>query len=162
RLAGVYDEQGTVPTMAQQMARIYERELESYFYSGNRLVGQSMLHRDDMVNAFVRTVDRRSELPPAAEILIGEPDPLGYDRLQDELGYLIHGVEDWPTIRMPKALATAGVFAQDKLEPVIPDAIDEGEPPFIKPWMIAMADDHYALDLSRAAKLLGWMPQHRL
>src|SRR5690606_9242537 len=118
--------------------------------------------RDDMVNAFVRTVDRRSELPPAAEILIGEPDPLGYDRLQDELGYLIHGVEDWPTIRMPKTLATAGVFAQDKLEPVIPDAIDEGEPPFIKPSMIAMADDHYALDLSRAAKLLGWMPQHRL
>jgi hypothetical protein len=29
RLAGVYDEKSTVPTMAQQMARIYERRSAS-------------------------------------------------------------------------------------------------------------------------------------
>ena len=161
RLAGVYDEHAAVPTVAEQMARIYERELESYFYSGNRLVGQSMLHRDDMVDAFRRTVERRRSLPAETEILIGEPDAVGYDALQDELGYLIHGVEDWPTLRMPKPLARAGIFAQDKLEPVIPDAIDEGEPPFIEPWMIGMADDHYALDIGRARELLGWEPRHR-
>ena len=49
----------TVPTMAQQMARIYERDFQSYFYSGSTLVGQAMLHRDDMLDAFRRTVDRR-------------------------------------------------------------------------------------------------------
>jgi nucleoside-diphosphate-sugar epimerase len=37
RLAGVYDEQSLVPTMAQQFARIYERDLQSYFYSGSTL-----------------------------------------------------------------------------------------------------------------------------
>ncbi|MBN1239697.1 MAG: NAD-dependent epimerase/dehydratase family protein [Gammaproteobacteria bacterium] len=162
RFAGVYDERSTVPTMAQQMARIYERDFESYFYSGSTLVGQSMLHRDDMLDAVRRTVDRRHELPPKSEILIGEPDPVGYDALQDELGYLIHGVEDWPTLRMPKRLAAAGVWAQDKLEPVIPDAIDQGEGSTVKPFMVRMGDDHYALDIGRARELLGWEPRHRL
>jgi len=162
RLAGVYDEQSTVPTMAQQMARVYERDLESYFYSGSTLVGQAMLHREDMLDAFRRTVDRRKELPPETEVLIGEMDAVGYDALQDELGYLLHGSNDWPTLRLPKAVAAAGAWAQEKLEPVIPDMIDQGEKPFIKPFMVAMADDHYALDISRARHLLGWEPKHRL
>jgi nucleoside-diphosphate-sugar epimerase len=74
RLAGVYDEHAMVPTMAQQIARIYERDFQSHFYSGNTLVGQSMLHRADMLDAFRRTIDRRDALPPETEILIGEAD----------------------------------------------------------------------------------------
>lgn len=162
RLAGVYDEHSMVPTLAQQIARIYERDLQSYFYSGNTLVGQAMLHREDMLDAFCRAVDRRNVLPPEAEILIGEPDVIGYDALQDELGYLLHGANDWPTLHLPKAIAVAGSWAQGKLEPVIPDMIDKGEPPFIKPFMVPMADDHYALDIRRARDLLGWKPLHRL
>jgi nucleoside-diphosphate-sugar epimerase len=162
RLAGVYDEHSMVPTLAQQIARIYERDFQSYFYSGSTLVGQAMLHREDMIDAFCRAVDRRKVLPPETEILIGEPDAIGYDALQDELGYLLHGADDWPTLRLPKAIAVAGSWAQEKLEPAIPDVIDKGEPPFIKPFMIPMADDHYALDIRRARDLLGWEPQHRL
>ena len=162
RLAGVYDEHSMVPTLAQQIARIYERDVQSYFYSGSTLVGQAMLHREDMLDAFCRAVDRRSVLPPETELLIGEPDAIGYDALQDELGYLLHGADDWPTLRLPKAIAAAGSWAQRKLEPVIPDMIDKGEPPFIRPFMIPMADDHYALDVRRARDLLGWEPQHRL
>ena len=162
RLAGVYDEHSMVPTMAQQMARIYERDFQSYFYSGSTLVGQAMLHRSDMLEAFRRAIQRRDALPPETEILIGEPDAIGYDALQDELGYLIHGVDDWPTLRLAKPLAAAGAWAQGRIEPVIPDAIDGGEAPFIKPFMVAMADDHYALDVRRARDLLGWEPRHRL
>ncbi len=33
------------------MARVYERELQSHLYSGSKLVGQSALHRDDMLDA---------------------------------------------------------------------------------------------------------------
>lgn len=162
RLAGVYDETSMVPTLAQQMARIYERDFQSYFYSGSVLVGQSMLHREDMIDAFRRTVDRRGELPPETAILIGEIDAAGYDALQDEIGYLIHGEKDWPTLRVPKAVAAVGAWAQEKLEPVIPDVIDQGEEPFIKPFMVQMADDHYALDITHARELLGWEPRHRL
>jgi hypothetical protein len=63
---------------------------------------------------------------------------------------------------VPKPVAAAGAWVQDKLEPVIPDAIDQGEAPFVKPFMVAMSDDHYALDIRRARDLLGWEPQHRL
>jgi nucleoside-diphosphate-sugar epimerase len=162
RLAGLYDERTSVPTLANQIARIHGRDLQSHFYSGPTNVGQAMVHREDMLDAFRRTVDRRKQLPPAIAILIGEPEVMGYEALQDELGYLIHGAKDWPTLRLPKAAAAAGAWAQDKLEPVIPDALDQGERPFIKPFMIAMADDHYELDIGRARNLLGWEPRHRL
>ena len=124
RLAGVYDEQSVVPTLAQQIARIYERDLESYFYSASNQVGQSMLHRDDLHEAVRLTLARRADLPPQTELLIGETEALGYDALQDEIGYLIHGAEDWPTLRVPKAVAATGTWMREKLEPLVPDALD--------------------------------------
>lgn len=160
RLAGVYDDQSLVPTMAQQFARIYERDLQSYFYSGSTLVGQAMLHRDDMLDAFRRTIDRRHALPADTAILVGEADAMGYDALQDRLGALMHGVDDWTTLQLPKSLAAAGLWAQTRLEPVIPDIIDKGQAPFVRPFMAEMADDHYALNTRRARELLGWEPQH--
>lgn len=162
RLAGVYDGHSMVPTLAHQIARIYERDFQSYFYAGSTLVGQAMVHREDMLQAFRQTVDRRRELPATCELLIGEADAIGYDTLQDELGYLLHGVEDWPTLSVPKPLAAAGVWAQAKLEPAIPDLIDQGLAPFVRPFMVSLADDHYALDTRQARQLIGWEPRHRL
>ena len=162
RLAGVYDTTSMVPTLARQVARIYERDFQSYFYSGSPLVGQSMLHRDDMNRAFRLAIEQRASLPAALDLLIGEDHALGFDALQDELGKLIHGEKEWPTFVIPKPLAAAGSWAQAQLEPAIPDAIDGGKTPFIRPFMVAMADDHYALDTRRARQTLGWEAQHRL
>ena len=113
-----------------------------------------------MLDAFRRTIDRRDDLPADAEILVGEADAIGYDALQDRLGALLHGVDDWPTVQVPKPFAAAGLWAQARLEPVIPDAIDKGQAPFVRPFMAEMADDHYALDTRRARDLLGWEPRH--
>ena len=60
------------------------------------------------------------------------------------------GVGD--AFRVPKPIAKIGALAEDKAEPVIPDDIDKGEKPFIRPFMIDMADDHYALDIARARR----------
>ncbi len=81
RLAGVYDNESAVPTLSQQIARIYERDFQSHLYAGPLDAGQSMLHRDDMIDAVRRTVQRRTALPPDAAILIGEPEALGYEDL---------------------------------------------------------------------------------
>lgn len=161
-LAGLYDEHTSVPTFANQVARIYERDFQSYLYSGDTDAGQAMVHRDDMIDAFVRAIDLRHQLPDETVLLIGEPDPIGYDDLQDRLGRLIHGEEDWATLRVPSSVAGVGAWVQDRMEPLIPDAIDKGERPFIRPFMTRMASDHYALDISRARELLGWEPKHRL
>jgi uncharacterized membrane protein len=45
---------------------------------------------------------------------------------------------------------------------VVPDSIDRGKKPFVKPFMVELADDHYELDVSRAQALLGWAPRHAL
>jgi nucleoside-diphosphate-sugar epimerase len=161
RLAGVYDEKYVIPTLAQQMARIHGRDLQGYLYAGSLLTGQSMLHKEDMIDAFRRTIERRASLPSGTALLIGEPDPMSYDAIQDEIGYLIHGAEDWPTLRLPRPLAAAGAWGLAKLEPVIPDAIDRGEEPAIRPYMAMMGNHHYALDIRRARELLGWEPAHR-
>ena len=162
RLAGVYDEGTSVPTFGNQVARIYERDFQSHLYSGDTDAGQAMLHREDMLDAFVRAVESRADLPPGAAILIGEREAIGYDALQDRLGKLIDGEEDWATIRVPAPIAAAGAWAQDKAEPLVPDAFDRGERPFIRAFMTRMANDHYALDITRAERLLGWRPKHRL
>lgn len=161
-LAGMYDERSSVPTFANQIARIYERDFQSHFYSGDTRAGQAMIHREDLVDAFVRTVERRAELSGETTILVGEEEAIGYSDLQDRLGCLIHGEDEWATIRVPALAAAAGAWVQDKAEPLVPDAIDQGEKPFIQPFMTRMASDHYALDTGKARDLLGWQPRHRL
>ena len=99
-------------------------------------------------------MERRGELGSGELFLIAEPDVMSYDELQDRIGELIHGRE-WPTLRIPKAVAKAGAYVKDRLA-----AGDDD--PFIKPWMIDLADDHYAVDISHAQARLNWKPQHRL
>jgi len=162
RLAGVYDEETAVPTLAHQIARIHQRKLKSHLYAGPLDAGQSMLHREDMIEAVKRTVERRAALPGHAEILIGEPEAVGYADLQDRIGELLHGAEEWRTLRIPAPVAKAGALVEAAAEPLVPDAIDHGEKPFVRPFMIDMADNHYALDVTQARELLGWQPRHRL
>lgn len=159
-LAGVYDDQGAVPTLAQQIARIYERNLQSHLYAGDLAAGQAMLHKDDMIDAFVRCIDRRDRLPRSLTLLVGESEGVGYEVLQQKLGELIHGTDTWSTLRVPAPIAKAGAWAGVKAEPLVPDPIDQGEKPFIRPFMVEMASDHYALNTRRARDLLGWVPRH--
>lgn len=161
RLAGIYDEEVAVPTLSQQIARIYERDLEANLYAGDPKAGQSLLHADDMADAIAAAVARRDSLPGDAVILVGEPGAVSYEALQERIGTLIHG-EEWKTLSLPKPLAKLGAALQHQAEPLIPDSIDQGERPFIRPFMIGLADDHYALDVTRARELLDWAPRHRI
>lgn len=155
RIAGVYDDLCHSIPLAHQIQRINEREFTSRIYSGSTAHGQSFLHMDDLVEAIALTVEHRAELPPEVPILLGEPETLSYDELQHTFARLIHG-EDWETLEVPGALAPlskAGAWVLEKLP---------GADPFIKPWMIDRANDHYALDITRARTLLGWEPKKSL
>ncbi|MBA2239335.1 MAG: NAD(P)-dependent oxidoreductase, partial [Lysobacter sp.] len=162
RLAGVYDDESVVPTLGHQISRIYERDMQSHLYAGDVTAGQAMLHKTDMIDAFVRCIDRRDRLPPSLPLLVGENEGVGYQDLQEELGQLIHGEEEWTTVKVPGPIAKLGAWAGVKAEPLVPDSIDEGKKPFIRPFMIDMASDHYALDTSQARELLGWLPRHNI
>ena len=161
-LAGLYDDATAVPTLSHQIARIWERDMKAHVYSGDLDAGQACIHLDDMLDLFERVVDRRDALPADAVILAGEPDVMSYQALQDEIGRLIHGEEEWETIALPAPVAKTGAALETASEPVVPDAYDEGEKPFIRPFMIDMASDHYALDIGRARELLDWEPKRRI
>jgi len=153
RIAGVYDDQCHSIPLAHQMQRIRERWLTSHVFPGDTSHGQSFVHLDDLIDAFVLVAQRRAQLPSETALLIGEAETLSYDELQREFGQLIHG-EEWETTQIPKAVAKTGAWLQDNL-PLV-------EEPFIKPWMIDLADDHYALDIGRARTVLGWEPRRSL
>lgn len=160
-LAGLYNDHSVVPTLAHQIARIRDRYLDSHLYPGNRNTGQSMVHHEDMAAAFRSAVERRATLPEEVVILIGEPDPPSYAALQDQLNELLHG-EDWKTVRVPQAVAAAGAWVEEKVIPHLPKAFGGGYEPFIRPFMTWQGSDHYALDISRAERLLDWKPRRRL
>jgi nucleoside-diphosphate-sugar epimerase len=153
RIAGVYDDWGHSIPIAQQIQRIYERRLTSFVFPGDTSRGQPFVHLEDLVEACRLAVARRAELPAEFTVLVGEPDTVSYDELQRMLGRLIHG-EEWETRQIPKVVAKTGAWLQDNA-PI-------GEDPFIKPWMIDLADDHFALDISRAREVLGWTPARSL
>lgn len=152
RIAGVYDEECHSIPIAQQIARIYEKQLESYFFPGNKQHGQPFVHLDDLVDCFLTALERRHSLDAEELFLIAEGEVLSYAELQERIGELIHG-EAWPTIRIPKPVAKAGAWVKDKLS---------SEDAFIKPWMIDLSDAHYPVDVSRARYRLGWEPRHDL
>lgn len=153
RLAGVYDEDGHSPPIANQIKRIDGSWITSHFYPADLDRGQAFVHRDDAIDALVRIVDRRAELPDDIEILVAEPETLGYGELQDLIGQELHG-KDWATMEIPESMAKIGAWVREK-NPF-------GEDPFIRSWMIDRASDHYEIGISRARELLGWEPKHRV
>ncbi|MGH9200970.1 MAG: NAD-dependent epimerase/dehydratase family protein [Vicinamibacterales bacterium] len=154
RLAGVYDADTHVVPVAQQMRRIYEKQFESYFFPGDATHGQAFVHLDDTVACIRKVIERRHQLGPYEVFLVAEPDVVSYADLQEQLGELIHG-QEWPTIRIPKTVAKAGAWVQDKVA-------GGKEEPFIKPWMIELADDHYPIAIDHARRMLDWEATRRL
>jgi nucleoside-diphosphate-sugar epimerase len=155
RISGVYDDLTHSIPLAQQIQRINEGDLTSRVYSGSTAHGQSFLHMDDLVDAIELVVERRADLPAVLPLLLGEPEPLTYDELQHTIARLIRG-ESKETIEIPGALsplAKAGAWVLDHIP---------GKESFIRPWMIDRANDHYALDITRARTLLGWEPKRSL
>jgi nucleoside-diphosphate-sugar epimerase len=153
RIAGVYDDECHSIPLAHQIQRIYERRLTGRVYPGDVSRGQAFVHLDDTLEAIRLAVEKRHELPPETTLLIGEPETLSYDALQRAFARLIHG-EEWDTRQIPKSIAKTGAWMLDNMP-----LADE---PFIKPWMVDLADDHYALDISLARNTLGWDPKHSL
>lgn len=154
RLAGVYDENCHSIPIAQQISRIYQKQLESYFFPGDKTHGQAFLHLDDLVSCFGAVVSHRGQLPERSLFVIGEEDVMSYEELQEKIGLYLHG-DQWPAIRIPKAAAKAGAWVKDQL------SVDE-DAPFIKPWMIDLADQNYPVSVERAREQLGWEPRHLL
>lgn len=150
RISGVYDDHCHSIPISHQIQRIYEKKLEARLFSGDITHGASFMHMDDLVDAIDLTIEKRKILPKETVLLLGEEKTLSYDELQRKIARLLDQKE-FTTWRVPKWIAKMGSWALCLI----------GNP-FIKPWMIDLADDHYELDISKAKTLLSWAPKHTL
>jgi nucleoside-diphosphate-sugar epimerase len=153
RIAGVYDDHCHSIPISHQIQRIAENQIEARLFSGNTSHGAAFIHMDDLVDAIALAVEKRKELPPESVFLLGEAKTMSYDDIQRQICHLL-GKKEFTTIRVPKWIAKIGAWIQCHLP--------FGGTPFIRPWMIDLADDHYELDICHAKKLLGWTPKHSL
>ncbi len=150
--SGIYDAMCHNTFLAHQIARIHERRLTSHVYPGDLQAGQPYLHVDDLADAVLQIIERRAELPDSVAVLLAEERVMSFGEIQKRVGRELHD-EDWQTVPIPATLASVGAWFQDK-------AFDDD--PFIHPYMVQMAGDHYQVDTSRAAELLGWRARHDL
>lgn len=153
RIAGVYDDRCHSIPLSNQIQRIYENQLEGHVFAGDLSHGASFLHMNDLIDGLWLAVEKRNSLPEELVLLMGEEETLSYDELQKEFSRLIYGKE-WKTWSFPKPVAKVGALVKQHI-PFI-------EKTFVQPWMIDLADDHYALDCSKAKQVLGWSPKRHL
>jgi nucleoside-diphosphate-sugar epimerase len=96
-------------------------------------------------------IEKKDQLPPELILVIGEDRTASYQTLQNRISEILNH-KDFEVFRVPKWVAKEGAELQKHLPFVTDD--------FIQPWMIDIADDHYALDITRARKTIDWNPKH--
>lgn len=153
RIAGIYDDYGHSVPVGNHIMRIYEQHFSSLLFPGNYHNKQSYLHLEDLLDAIELLIKKNKILPDSLTLILGEDEALSFKGLQTMIGKELHG-RDWPIIKVPAFLAKSGAHLLQNL-PMVRE-------PFIKPWMISYADDHYDLDISRVKTILNWQPRHRL
>jgi nucleoside-diphosphate-sugar epimerase len=151
QIAGCYDDQCHSIPIANQIQRIYEKQLISHLFSGNLNHGSPFLHLDDLAEAIWLAVEKRRALPPELKVLIGEDATLSYDQIQRIIASQLYG-KTFKTYQVPKWIAKIGAWILDH------SPFEKNF--FIKPWMIDIADDNYTLDITRARETLGWTPKN--
>ncbi|MBA3237713.1 MAG: NAD(P)-dependent oxidoreductase [Parachlamydiaceae bacterium] len=153
RISGCYDDYCNSIPISHQIKRINEKQFQKHFFPGEIENGAPFLHLDDLADAFFNAVQKRNELPHEVALILAENKTYSYDSLQKRLGELLLS-QKFTTYSIPKFVAKTGSWIENNL-PFYPK-------PFIQPWMIEIADDHYDVDISLAKKLLDWEPKKDL
>jgi UDP-glucose 4-epimerase len=153
RISGVYDDDCDSIPISNQIQRIYEQSFTAHFFPGDMSHGASFLHMKDVVDLIEKAVEKRNTLPKAVTVLVGEEKTLSTRFLQNKISNEFFGKNIW-MMRLPGFVAWIGSWVQCHI-PFMPK-------PFIRPWMIKLADEHFELDTSLAKKLFDWEPKHDL
>lgn len=153
RISGVYDDKCHSIPISNQVQRIYEKNFVAHFFPGDMSHGASFLHMNDLIDLIEKAVNMRKEIPKEVTVLAGEPTTLSTRFLQNEISNELYGKNIW-MMRLPRFVAWMGSWVQCHT-PFMAK-------PFIRPWMIKLADEHFELDISEAKRIFNWEPKHKL
>lgn len=153
RIAGVYDDFCRSPTISQQIIRIHEGWPSSVLFPGNPNSGQTFIHVKDLSEVMCLLVKTDKNLGPFVTFVLGEEKVMSFKELQNKLGMLLY-LTPWPTVRIPKFIARTGAKVMQRL-PFIRE-------PFIRPWMVEHADEHFDVDIGKLKRTINWNPTRSL
>ena len=135
RMAGVYDDYCHSIPLAHQIQRIYQHQFLGHLFPGHPSHGQAFVHLDDLIEALSPTCAAPEGITPSVDLadrragdikLPGNPARTRKPYSWTELGDLCH----------PQDACQGRDVAQT--------VISGHEDPFLRPWMMDRAEDHYA------------------
>ncbi|MBM4251347.1 MAG: NAD(P)-dependent oxidoreductase [Deltaproteobacteria bacterium] len=150
--AGVYSDACELVPLFQSIERIRRGNIQSWFFPGRTDRGLTYVHVDDVTRA-IRSALRASYPTPRLiqRLLVGEARPVTNQEIFDAASAAFGRVRV-PILKVPPFLAwlgaqVIGLFSRSN---------------FVKPWMIAFAEEHFEFDLAHTEAVIGWTPQKRL
>jgi dihydroflavonol-4-reductase len=147
-LAGIYTDQCELVPLFHWIELNAHSPLRT-FYPANADRGLTYVHVEDAAEAFALAL--RIEARGHHRYLVGEPEAVPYAVIRGET---LRAFTRWPLplVWVPRFLAYWGAWVLCAFGKAF------GKPPFLQPWMIRFAGEHFEFDLSETERGLGWRP----
>ena len=150
-LAAVYSKWCELVPLYQHIEQVARRSPLGWFYPGSAERGLTYVHVGSVADAFLRAIGAFRGKGGVHRLLIGEDRPVTYLQIH-RAARRAFGRQRARVRRIPKCLARMGAFVLVLLGKLI------GKPPYIRPWMIGIAEEHFEFDVRPARRVLGWQP----
>ncbi len=180
-LAAIYSDWGEHAPLFNWIELCAAPGPEKHFYPGPPTRGLTYCHIEDIVRAFVLVIQKfgaNGELIHQAELdllekrlkksvevsmeggvrekfLIGQPQAMTYREIHGRACVAFQG-KAIPLIQLPPEVVTICAVILEWIGKV------RKKSKFIRPWMIKLAGEHFAFDLTRARMRLGWVPKRSI
>lgn len=150
-LAAVYSEWCELVPLYQHIEQVARRSPLGSLYPGSVDRGLTYVHVSSVADAFLRSIDAFWGKRGVHRLLIGEDRPVTYLEIH-RAAKRAFGRRPGRVRRIPKFLARAGAHILVWMGKLF------GKSPFIRPWMIDFAGEHFEFDLRPTRRSLGWQP----
>lgn len=150
-LAAVYSDWCELVPMYRQIERVARDSIQARFYPGPTDRGLTYVHVAAVADAFLRAIRTFRGDDGLHRLLVGEDRPVTYRQI-NRAADRAFGHGERRIYRVPRRLAGLGAQLMEWASTVT------GRPPFIRPWMVDYAGEHFEFDLSATRRQLGWEP----
>ena len=150
-LAAVYSGWCELVPLYQHIEQVARRSPLSSLYPGSVDRGLTYVHLSAVADAFLRSIDAFRGQSGVHRLLIGEDRPVTYLQIH-RAAQRAFGRRQGRIRRIPRWLARLGARIVGWMGKVL------GTSPFIQPWMIDFAGEHFEFDIRPTRQLLEWQP----
>ena len=150
-LAAVYSKWCELVPLYQHIEQAARRSPLSSLYPGPVDRGLTYVHLSSVAEAFLRSVDAFKGKSGVHRLLIGEDRPVTYLQIHRAAQRAFRRRQG-RIRRIPKWLARVGARILVWMGKLF------GKTPFIHPWMVDLAGEHFEFDLRPTRQLLEWQP----